>query len=131
MTFPKPLDSIELCRKLAHAYADAVLALLRTGEPQGIDYDPDTLDFDLDEVEPGTSPTDVGLWVGERWMDRVGDIPMTIDRKHKEFSEIALRMFIIDRLAADPLFRKIALSIAADRIASELDAGSWRAPRAH
>lgn len=126
-----PLDAVDLCRKLAHAYADAVLMWLRSGEPQGIDYNPDTLSFDIDELDPGTSPTDVGLWVGERWMDRVGDVPMTTDRMHKEFSEIALRKFIIDRLIGDPLLRKIALSIAADRIASELNESSGQAPRTH
>ena len=43
------------------------------------------------------------------------------DRRHREFSEIALRKAIIDRLYSDSLLSKIALSIAADRIAAEID----------
>lgn len=121
-------DAKILAVRLASVFADAVVEMLRSGQAQGIDYDPDVFDFVVSPLEPGTSPTDVGLWVGERWQDYVGDIGLTTEPAHPEYSETALRLAIVNRLDRSGLLRRIALSIAADRVHQELEALRDRVP---
>lgn len=97
----------------AEAYTQAVMAWLRSGAFQAVDYQRESDRFVAYVVQAGTSPTDCDLWVNDGWRDFVesltgpGKLP-TADHAMELATQLILRLKssakvrdLADRLASD------------------------------
>lgn len=115
----KPSES-SLYKKFGKAFADAVLAYMATGQAHSVDYDDQLLDFVIGPVEPGTSPTDVGVWVGAQWGHLTGPLAAIENPADPEFSALDLHAEIRQAAQESPLLIKLALIAAGETISGEL-----------
>lgn len=106
--------------RFAKAFADAVLEHLATGEVQAIDYDVQSQDFVFGPVEPGTTPEDVGAWVGPSWGMLTGPMAAIENPANPEFSAKALHEELQRAAQESPLLIKLALHVAGEADAGEL-----------
>ncbi len=94
-------------RKLASAYADAVLDYLETGTEQGILYKDDMFLF-VDSIDSGGPPH---LWIDGRWTTFVTDISSTTNQLSPDFCATHLRAQIIEHLIYSGKAQQLAAGI--------------------
>lgn len=93
-------------RKLASAYADAVLDYLETGVRQGIVYEGDLFVF-RDDVELLAADRPL-MWVDQHWTELLSGISAPTDPADPAFSKLWLRAQIIESLVDTDYIRELA-----------------------
>lgn len=96
-------------RKLASAYADAVLDFLETGARQGILYEDDMVLF-TEQAETGLSHRP-RILVDEQWREFVSGVSVSTDPLDPEFCATRLRAQIIDDLLVSGRVELLAAGI--------------------
>lgn len=97
-------------KKLASAYADAVLDYLETGIAQGIVYKDDL--FLL--AGRGDCESTPHLWVDRHWRKFVQGLSVPVDPLDPEFNAVRLRAQIIEKLVANK--KDLRLSLGVNRV---------------
>jgi hypothetical protein len=98
-------------RKLASAYADAVLDYLETGSRQGILPEDDAVLF-TEHDEPGAS-SQPRILVDGRWQELVPGVSVSTNPSDPAFCPIRLRAQIIDDLLVSGRVELLAVGIVA------------------
>ena len=123
------IDQQSLYTKFGRAYAEAVLEFLSTGQVQSIDFDAELQDYVYGTIEEGTSPEDVGAWVGEQWGYLTGPLLAVENPAAPGFSAKALWAEIQQSALESPLMAEMALKVAGEAESAEFynaPAGSIR-----
>lgn len=98
-------DEVIMNRKLASAYADAVLDYLETGARQGIVYE-DGLFVCRDDTELSVAAEPI-MWVGDNWNQLVA-VSAPTDAADPEYSKLRIRAQIIEVPVDSDFIRGVA-----------------------
>jgi hypothetical protein len=104
----------------AYAFASAVIDFLATGEVQSVEFDEQGPGYAYGPVEPGTSPEDVGVWVGENWSNLTGPIATQDNPKAADYDPEKLRFELQVAAGDSPTLLKLALILAGEPEAAAL-----------
>lgn len=88
----------ELFLDYCRAYSQAVIAYLKTDQPQTLVYLVKERRFIEDAVDEGAGPEDVGLWIGSEWQMCVGTVASETDTSASGFSPKALDAELVQKL---------------------------------
>ena len=84
------------------AFAKAVVDFITTENPQGVCFDRKSGQFEAYELESGTSPEDVAMYVSDGWQSVTGKLAVTCDPTSKDFSAATLYRAIVEAVQDTP-----------------------------
>lgn len=103
----------DLHESFSSAYADAVVGFIRTRRAHGVDLDRASGRFVAGQLEAGTAPTDVEVWVSENWRSFVAGLTGPA-KLPPDSSVMELVTELMLRLRSSPKVRELANKLASE-----------------